>query len=191
MQYYNPFSRDITENNLQAMCGWAVQNPSRIWQSLSIKVKISRETIKGSLLASIWGACLTGHAPWIGSLQCQLGALVESWYPFWTRSTSSLETPRLPEQCPPTHQHLPHAWYPDCRGHLRDNLLSFWVAGAGLISSPTGSQENADYSPSLLASQMPDPGPTPQIPLSPRSTLCVLKLSPDSKPWPPVLLQSP
>lgn len=50
-------------------------------------------------------------------------------------------------------------------------MLSFWVAGAGLISSPTGSQENADHSPSLLASQMPDPGPTPQTPLSPRSTL--------------------
>ena len=77
------------------------------------------------------------------------------------------------------------------QGPSRDNLLSFWVAGAGLISSPTGSQENADHSPSLLASQMPDPGPTPQTPLSPRSTLCVLKLSTDSRPRPRVLLQSP
>lgn len=117
--------------------------------------------------------------------------LVESWYPFWTRPTSSLETHRLPEQCLPTHQHLQHTLYPDCRGHLKDNLLSFWVAGAGFISSPTGSQENVDHSPSLLASQMPDPGPTPQTPLSPRSTLCVLKLSPDPRPWPSVLLQSP
>lgn len=161
---------------------------SDIWQFSSTAVKTPSESHeRKSPLASPWGAHLTGSVLW--------GRLITMPAGLPGRIMVSLLNKGNPVPWESAgYQNNAHAsfsilsvyaWGPTAKNNLR-LLPPFW--GAHLL--PTGSQEDVREPPTQPPGFINDPNLTPQTSSSPRSTLCVLKQSPNSRPQSLVILQS-
>lgn len=134
MEYYDPLSSNINENNLWALCGWAVQFLSTAGSSQTQQGRHPASPIKGRVP---WGAHLPGHALCIGFTVMPVG-------PPGRMMLLQVRVNSVPWGCPSyqNSNNLPfsilslQAQSPGCTQALRP-LPPFGV-GVGGVTTPVG-----------------------------------------------------